>query len=251
MSAIATTVSPLAFIAAGRARAEAASASAFKFTEVAAGVDKTHHVAEGYDAKILLRWGDPVLPGAPVLDPMNQTADAQAQQFGYNNDYIGFIPFDAEGNRGLLVVNHEYTDPHLMFPGVASVEKTGEGADAKEEVVIAPLSKEQVDVEMAGHGGTIIEIVRDADGWKAVTDSPLNRRITVSTEMELTGPAAGHARMTTTEDPAGTRVLGTLKKLRRRRNALGHLSDGRGELSRLLHRRRRRDGRIPPRVRQL
>ena len=38
--------------------AEAKTAkSAFSFTEVQAGVDGDHHVAEGYNADILIRWG--------------------------------------------------------------------------------------------------------------------------------------------------------------------------------------------------
>ena len=41
-------------------RAPAAS-SAFTFEEVEAGIDETHHVAAGYDADVLLRWGDPTL----------------------------------------------------------------------------------------------------------------------------------------------------------------------------------------------
>ena len=124
VSAIATTVSPIALLLADEARAEAKSTFAFK--EVEAGIDQTHHVAEGYDAEILLRWGDRLFADAPEFDPKNQNAEAQARQFGYNNDFIGFIPLDGATDRGLLFVNHEYTSEHLMFPGVVTiVEKEG------------------------------------------------------------------------------------------------------------------------------
>src|SRR5690606_38672510 len=62
VSAIAATVSPAALMTADKARAEGAAGSAFSFTEVEAGVDANHHVAEGYDADVLLRWGDGLFP---------------------------------------------------------------------------------------------------------------------------------------------------------------------------------------------
>ena len=102
VSAIAATVSPMAIMVADEARA--ASASAFNFPEVEAGVDEMHHVAEGYDADVLLRWGDKVFADSPDFDPMNQTAADQARQFGYNNDYVGLIPLDGNPDHGLLVV---------------------------------------------------------------------------------------------------------------------------------------------------
>ena len=46
VSAIATTVSPMALMLADEARA-ADARSAFTFDEVEAGVDETHHVADG------------------------------------------------------------------------------------------------------------------------------------------------------------------------------------------------------------
>ena len=73
VAAISATVSPLAIIAAETARAEAASR--FAFEEVPAGVDTKHHVAAGYDADILIRWGDPLFADAPEFDPLKQTAD--------------------------------------------------------------------------------------------------------------------------------------------------------------------------------
>ena len=199
VSAIAATVSPVALMTADKARA--ASGSAFSFPEVEAGVDARHHVAEGYDADVLLRWGDALFPDSPEFDPANQTAEAQARQFGYNNDYVGFIPIDGAADHGLLVVNHEYTNPHLMFPGLVTV------VDGKVEQ--GPLSKDQVDVEMAAHGGTIVEIRRVDGKWRVVRDGANNRRITVDTEMQLTGPAAGHDRLKTSADSTGTRVMGT------------------------------------------
>ena len=57
-------------------------------------------------------------------------------------------------HHGLLVVNHEYTNEELMFPGI--------GADqmAKEQN-FAKMTKELVDIEMAAHGGAVIEVQRD------------------------------------------------------------------------------------------
>ncbi len=174
--------------------------SAFSFKEVARGVDETHHVAEGYDADILLRWGDPVLPGASAFDPLNQSATAQRTQFGYNNDYVGFIPLphgSGASDRGLLCVNHEYTNAELMFPGLAHASEA---------------SEEQVAIQMAAHGGSIVEIARGGDGkWKPVADSPYNRRLTMlDTVITFAGPAAGHARLSTGADPEGRHVVGTL-----------------------------------------
>ncbi len=204
VSAIAATVSPIALITADNARA--ANGSAFTFDEVEAGVDDTHHVAPGYDADVLLRWGDPLFSDSPAFDPLKQSAAAQAKQFGYNNDYVGFIPIDGSAEHGLLVVNHEYTNPHLMFPGLVSIVEK----DGKKAMEIAPLSKDQVDVEMAAHGGTIVEIRKEAGKWRPVREGKLNRRITSTTEMQLTGPAAGHDRLKTSADASGTRVVGTM-----------------------------------------
>jgi secreted PhoX family phosphatase len=59
-------------------------------------------VAEGYDHGVLLAWGDPVVPDAPDWDPLNQSAESQNLQFGYNCDYIGWhvIPMGSgQGDR--------------------------------------------------------------------------------------------------------------------------------------------------------
>ncbi|WP_299861413.1 PhoX family phosphatase [uncultured Hoeflea sp.] len=212
VAAIGSTVSPLALMIADEARAE--GMSAFSFDEVEAGVDETHHVAEGYDADVLLRWGDKVFADSPDFDPMNQTPESQMRQFGYNNDYIGFVPLDDVGDHGLLLVNHEYTNAELMFPGFAAVvtetvEKDGVATEVT-KVKTGEFTRDIVDIEMAAHGGTVIEIRKQDGKWTPVLDGGMNRRLHLGTEMMISGPAAGHDRLRTTADPSGTRVFGTL-----------------------------------------
>jgi secreted PhoX family phosphatase len=197
VSAISATMGPLALAA---ARPAAAQDGSFQFEEIEAGVDENHHVAPGYRADILIRWGDPVVAGAPAFDPMNQTAEAQSQQFGYNNDFVGFIPIDGSAEHGLLVVNHEYTNEELMFPGAAT--------KITKEDKFGYLTADIAAIEMAAHGGSVLE-VRKTDGvWRVAKDSPFNRRITVETPMTISGPAAGSDRLKTSADPSGSKVLG-------------------------------------------
>jgi uncharacterized protein len=75
-------------------------------------------IPDGYQYNVIIRWGDPVFPDTPAFDPRAQQPAIQARQFGYNADFIGFLPLPAgsmNSERGLLVVNHEYTNPELMF----------------------------------------------------------------------------------------------------------------------------------------
>jgi secreted PhoX family phosphatase len=198
-TAIATLIGPLGLAGGRGARA---ATSSFAFEEIEAGVDETHHVAPGHRAQVLLRWGDPVLADAPEFDPYNQTAEAQAKQFGYNNDYVGFFPLEGSSEHGLLAINHEFTNEELMFPGMVR-------QDTKEEA-FARMTPELVAIEMAAHGCTIVEVRRGAEAWEVVRDSPYNRRLTAETPMTISGPAAGHARMRTSYDPEGRMVRGTI-----------------------------------------
>ena len=200
--AVSATTGLFGATALSSARQARAATARFAFAEIDGGVDRTHHVAEGYDAEILLRWGDPIFADAPEFDPQNQTVEAQLQQFGYNNDYVGFTPLTEAGDRGLLCVNHEYTNEEVMFPGLGRQDK----------IEFEGMTRALVEIEMAAHGGTIVEIAKGADGkWAPLLDSPRNRRITpLTTQMTFDGPAAGDDRLKTSADPAGLAVLGTL-----------------------------------------
>jgi secreted PhoX family phosphatase len=214
---------PVSTTASAQGTPESASAASTLTFEPIEGNDLDQPVvASGYMAVPFLKWGDPLTADAPDFDPNNQTADAQAKQFGYNCDWMGFLPLPEgsdSSDHGLLVVNHEYTNPELMFPGYlvpneafgsAVGEATPDSAIEVEEFVPNP-SKEIVDVELAAHGLSIVEIQRDGGGaWSVVRDSQYNRRITATTPMEITGAAAGSDLLKTADDTSGTSVLGTL-----------------------------------------
>jgi len=170
------------------------------FPEVAGGVDETHHVAEGYEAQILLRWGDPLFPGLGPFDPARLTGAEQARRFGYNNDYIAFFPLDRRGRRALLCVNHEFTSAEVMFPGIGG---------RPDRTDFAAITEAHVAVEMAAHGVSVVEIALQGGRWKPVVGGRYNRRIAAATEMTIDGPAAGHDLLKTRADPSGRRVLGT------------------------------------------
>lgn len=180
----------------------AETVSTLTFPELAHVLDETHHVPVGYRADVLIRWGDGVVDGAPRFDVTRQSAAAQLKQFGYNNDFIGFmpLPFGSAGrDRGLLCVNHEYTNPELMFAGVTKKNR------------FTAMTRELVDIEMAAHGHSVLEIANEGGRWSVVRPSGYNRRISaLATEMRLSGPAAGHDRLKTSADPSGTRVIGTI-----------------------------------------
>jgi secreted PhoX family phosphatase len=179
-----------------------AASQGLSFEELPKGIDETHHVAKGFTARPLIRWGDAVLADSPKFDPANQTAAAQEHQFGYNCDFTAYLPLPkgtSSSDHGLLVVNHEYTIRGLMFPGLARREPPGH------------ISREQAEVELAAHGLSVVEIQRDLSGdWKTILGT-MNRRIsTRSTVTSVSGPAAGNPRLKTRADSSGKKVIGTL-----------------------------------------
>src|SRR5699024_7477068 len=62
------------------------------FTPVAPNTADAITVPQGYRSDVVIRWGDPVLPGAPEFDFENQTAAAQAGQYGFNCDLAVMFP---------------------------------------------------------------------------------------------------------------------------------------------------------------
>jgi uncharacterized protein len=169
------------------------------FKSVPIGTADTVVVPEGYSAQVLAAWGEPVgLSGedhAFRFDASN-TAAHQETQLGMHHDGIHFFRHPVlrdSSDTGLLVMNHEYTDDGLLHPGG-----------------MANWTAEKVRKSQAAHGVSVIEVEQKGGRWSIVKPSPWARRITATTPMTLTGPAAGHALMKTAADPQGRRVLGTL-----------------------------------------
>ncbi|WP_207457629.1 PhoX family protein [Herbiconiux sp. SYSU D00978] len=154
-------------------------------------------VPVGYRWDPIIRWGDPILPGAPEFDVNAQTVESQAGQFGYNNDFLAILEDPkSKGTRGVLVANHEYVNPAIMFP------PTTDAAELRRRSEIYKMA----------HGLSVVELERSGRGarWEYVREGEVNRRITAETPFELTGPAAGSDLLKTKGDPTGRRVLGTL-----------------------------------------
>jgi secreted PhoX family phosphatase len=209
VGAITATLGPAA-LASGTAAAQGASAPSFAFREISSTPTDKAEVAEGYTAEVLIRWGDAVLADAPAFSPKAQTAAAQARQFGYNNDYLGYFPLPGAANpsaHGLLCVNHEYTNEELMFPGLGRQDA---GGPLGRDKAFSGMTRELAAVEMMAHGGSVLELRREGERWQVVSGSRYARRITAETPMEITGPAAGDPRLQTSADPSGRRVLGML-----------------------------------------
>ena len=164
-----------------------------RFTPVAPNRLDEVVTAQGYRQRIVIRWGDPVLPGAPEFDFAAQNEERQSQQFGYNNDYCGLVPLD--NRRWLMVNNHEYTNELLMWRNYDPANPT----------------ERQVRTSWAAHGMSVVVVERDPHGGlRVVLDPHYNRRITATTEFDVRGPAAGSALLRTAADPTGRVVLGTL-----------------------------------------
>lgn len=171
-------------------------ARGLRFTPVAPNTDDAVTVPEGYRQDVVIRWGEPILRGAPAFDPEKQSAKAQAGQFGYNNDFLALLPLRGEHDRQLLVANHEYTDEVLMFRGYDPENPT----------------REQVEIAWAAHGLSVVAVEEERRSGRLtpVARHRLNRRVTATTEFRLTGPAAGSDLVKTSADRTGRKVLGTL-----------------------------------------
>ena len=180
------------------------------FTPVPLGYGDEVVVPPGYTARPFIPWGTPILGSYPEFRPGANTAAEQEQQVGMNHDGMHYFPMQrgrrgkhghgemrSGSQRGLLVLNHEFTEEGYLQTGTATAPPK------------ASWTPEMIRKSQAAHGVSVVEIEQRRSGW-AVVRSDLNRRITTNTPMSFSGPAAGHRLVRTTADPQGGTPLGTL-----------------------------------------
>jgi len=166
------------------------------FKSVPAVATDTLVVPEGYVASVIAAWGEAVgVPGnMPAFRPdASNSAAEQAAQMGMHHDGIHFYALGGGSTRGLLAMNHEYTDDGLLH------------TDG-----LKTWTAEKVRKCQNAHGLSVIEVELKGSTWQMVRPSNYARRFTMATPFDVGGPAAGHAMMKTAADPAGRTVLGTL-----------------------------------------
>ena len=147
---------------------------------------------------------------------------AQARQFGYNNDFLGYLPIDGRADHGLLVVNHEYTNEELMFPGQRLF---GWARILYQDID----SKDLVGVEMMAHGGSVIE-VKKAGRQMAGGRRTRNTRGASRPTPRCASPARRRARAHEDHGRSDRHARARhAQQLRRRHHAVGHVALVRGE----------------------
>lgn len=177
------------------------------FTAVSKSLADSLLVPAGYTASVLYALGDPLTGATPVYKNDGTDTDFE-NRAGDHHDGMEFFglsgtgtPSTTSNDRGLLAVNHEATTDEKL----ASFFLHANGG-----TTTLPRPAAEVDKETAIHGVSIVEVRKNGSSWEYVKTSSFNRRFTVLTDMEISGPARGSSLLVTKYSSDGTRTRGTL-----------------------------------------
>ena len=129
---------------------KATKVSSKRVRGIAPSSDDALVLAEELDYNLLIQWGDPI---------------SEQDTFGFNNDFIAFLPDEQKTDEGILWVNHEYINS-LMIHQETVTDKT----------------LEQVEQEMYAVGGSLVRVKKENGQWLVVSH-PDNKRLTGLTEI--------------------------------------------------------------------
>ncbi len=114
---------------------------------------------------------------------------------GCHRDFVAW--FDYISRSGIVGVNHEYTNPALMFPNYDPDQS----------------NQRQVDHEIAAHGESMLLVARysgsDGSGYRHYRGSSFDGRIHGASPIAISGPAAGHVLLRTSTAQDGASAHGT------------------------------------------
>ncbi|SDM70753.1 hypothetical protein SAMN05421823_12016 [Catalinimonas alkaloidigena] len=105
-------------------------------------------LAKGLRYDLLVKWGDSI---------------SAQDTFGFNNDFLCFVPIQNKSHEGILWVNHEYVDPYFMHGS------------------LAPQSLAHVREEQYAVGGSLLHLEYAGNTWQRKPTSAYNRRLTAET----------------------------------------------------------------------
>jgi secreted PhoX family phosphatase len=169
-------------------------------------------VPEGYSARTLMPWGEPITGSYPAYS-LDNTGAEQGMQVGQHHDGMHFFPiegnspYEGSSTEGLLVMNHEYIEPRFTHTAALGQPLSRSGFPVKAD---GSREADQVLKEMNGHGVSIARVAPQANGQWGVVRDDRNRRVTALTPMEISGPVRGSDFVKTLYSPDGTRTRGTL-----------------------------------------
>ncbi|MDE0103497.1 MAG: DUF839 domain-containing protein [Bryobacterales bacterium] len=170
-------------------------ASSLSFSPIRGSAADEISVTDGYTWALLAESGQPLAASAHAFDPDNLDPVAQRQQVGYNCDFLAW--FDYVRGSGIVGVNHEYTNPDLMFSNYSADTAT----------------KRPVDYEITAHSVSFLFAIPSSGdqgpSYRHYPHSAFNRRIHGETPIAISGPVAGHALLRTATNQTGTQVRGT------------------------------------------
>lgn len=118
-----------------------------------------------YERYVIVSWGDRVFPNSE-------------EYFGYNNDYLSFIPINGNSDDGYLWANHEY----VSYPLSSSLGDDDLAGFPTTDQLVLGLDLSQENLLSLGEfaynqGGSIVRIRKDSNGRYAPVADDANRRV--------------------------------------------------------------------------